>query len=106
MKKRITIHNPIQCIITLLMLVAVVLIASGERTVPTYTIEEGQGNLYLYGERHSEEKILEKELELWQVYYTNYGMRHLFIETSYFEAQLLNLWMQAEDDDILDTVHE
>lgn len=106
MKKKVTLHHPLQCFSVLAGLAIVIWIASTQRTVPTYTVEAGQGKLYLYGEIHSEEKILEKELELWQEYYTNYGMRHLFIETSYSKAQLLNLWMQADNDEILDIVHE
>jgi len=62
------------------------------------------GQIYLYGETHAEEAILEKELELWSSYYHNDNMRHLFVELPYYTAQFLNLWMQAEDDQILDEI--
>lgn len=70
---------------------------------PTPTLDLPQ--LYLYGESHSVERILDKELELWQGYYNDYCMRHLFIECPYYTAELLNLWMQADDDEILDAIY-
>ncbi len=62
------------------------------------------GQIYLYGEAHGHELILEKEYELWEDYYNNHGMRHLFIERSYFSAELLNVWMQEDSDEILDEI--
>ena len=49
---------------------------------------------------------MDLELELWQDYYHNQGMRHLFVEHSYFTAAFLNLWMQADDDTILLELYE
>ena len=49
-------------------------------------------------------KIMALELELWQKYYNEQGMRHLFVEYSYYTAQLLNQWMQAEGDEILEDI--
>lgn len=63
--------------------------------------EAKEGYIRLYGETHSVEPIMNKELELWQEHYENH-YRHLFIEVSYYHAQFLNLWMQSESDDILD----
>lgn len=63
------------------------------------------GKIYLCGEEHTNAKILEKELELWRGCYEA-GMRHLFIEFGYCTGELLNLWMQAEDDTILDKVYQ
>lgn len=60
------------------------------------------GQIYLYGEAHGVEKILEKELELWNDYYHTQGMRHLFIEYPYYTAEFLNIWMQSDNDEILD----
>ncbi|MPM38897.1 hypothetical protein SDC9_85528 [bioreactor metagenome] len=65
-----------------------------------------QGQLYLYGEAHGVEKIMNRELELWCQYYDKEQMRHLFIELPYFTAEFLNLWMQADNDDILTAVFE
>ena len=64
-----------------------------------------QGEIYLYGEEHSNERLLAIELELWQGYYED-GMRHLFIEYGYANAQLLNLWLRAEDDEILEDFYQ
>ncbi len=64
------------------------------------------GHIYLYGESHGEEKILAKELELWNEYYHNQNMRHLFIEMPYYTAEFLNVWMQSEDDEILEAIYQ
>ena len=57
--------------------------------------------IYLYGERHGEQRILNRELEIWGEYYKK-GMRDLFVEYSYADAQFLNLWMQADEDELLE----
>lgn len=61
--------------------------------------------IYLYGETHNVDKILDKELELWREYY-NQGMRHLFVELPYYTAEFLNLWMQSDSDVLLDEIYE
>lgn len=61
--------------------------------------------IYLYGEQHGVEKILDKEFELWSQYYQNEGMRHLFVELPYYTACFLNVWMKENDDTILDAVY-
>lgn len=60
--------------------------------------------IILYGERHGEQMILDKELALWQGYYDG-GLRDLFVEFPYYTAALLNQWMQAEDDAILEALY-
>lgn len=62
--------------------------------------EGAMGRIYLYGEYHAQDDYLEKELELWGMFYAQ-GMRDLFEELGYCDTALLNLWMQAEDDEIL-----
>ena len=57
--------------------------------------------IYLYGEWHSDSHILDRELEIWGEYYKK-GMRDLFVEYSYADAQFLNLWMQADEDELLE----
>lgn len=57
--------------------------------------------IFLYGEWHSDPVCIERELALWGEHYAG-GMRHLFIETSYFTAAYLNLWMATDSDEILD----
>lgn len=63
------------------------------------------GQIYLYGELHGDEKILEKEFELWSKYYHEENMRHLFVELSYYTAEFLNIWMQSDSDDILEELY-
>ena len=64
--------------------------------------KQSTGHIYLYGEVHGVDKIYEKEFELWNEYYQNQDMRHLFIEFPYYTAEYLNLWMQSDNNDILD----
>jgi len=63
--------------------------------------EKSTGQIFLYGEWHGIESIMNKQLELWYEYYHYMGMRHLFIEVPYFSAEFLNIWMQSDGDDIL-----
>ncbi len=55
------------------------------------------GEIFLYGENHSVEEILEKEFELWSSYYQNDGMRELFVELPYYTAEYMNVWMKSDD---------
>ena len=71
----------------------------------TVTGPEEIGEIYLYGEYHANEHLLQKELVLWKDCYAR-GVRYLFVELPYYTAQYLNLWMQAEDDTILLEVYE
>ncbi len=64
--------------------------------------EEYTGEIFLYGETHGIDKIIDKEYELWYEYYHQQGMRHLFIESPYYTAEFLNLWMSSDNNDILD----
>lgn len=73
--------------------------------VPAATVLTGVGEIYLYGETHASERLLQRELALWKEHYTR-GMRYLFVELPYYTAQYLNLWMQSEDDTILLEVYE
>ena len=64
--------------------------------------EDVTGKIFLYGERHSDEAILDKEFALWSGYYHDEGMRHLFVELPCYAAEFLNLWMDADSDEIFD----
>ncbi len=64
------------------------------------------GEIYLYGEVHGVAKILDKELEEWEKHYNDEGMRHLFVELPYYSAEFLNMWMQADNDEILNAVYD
>lgn len=63
------------------------------------------GGIYLYGEEHGNESILQRELELWSGYYHENGIRHLFVELPYYTAEFLNLWMRADTDAILNALY-
>lgn len=71
--------------------------ANEETTASSQTEPEAAGTVYLYGEEHANEKMIEQELEHWEELYAA-GARDLFLEDGYASAQLLNQWMQAEDD--------
>ncbi|WP_265445224.1 hypothetical protein [Acetivibrio straminisolvens] len=66
---------------------------------------DSEKKIFLYGERHGVEKILQKELELWCEYYSNKNMRHLFVELPYYTAEFLNIWMKSDSDEILDELY-
>lgn len=67
---------------------------------------ENNCRIYLYGERHGQQRIIEKELELWTDYYNKQNFRHLFIESGYADTVLLNIWLKEDNDDILDLMFE
>lgn len=92
--------------ITLIMMILVSCSAVNESVGAVSPSDKLSGQIYLYGEHHGIEKIMEKELELWGDYYHKENMRHLFIEYSYYAAELLNLWMKSDNDDILDELYE
>ena len=63
--------------------------------------ESVMGRIHLYGEFHGNPEHHAKQLKLWHYYYHRYGMRHLFMEAPLFTAELLNIWMQEDNDDTL-----
>ena len=92
--------------VALIMVLA--LAACSESLTPddiTALPSRSSGQIYLYGEQHGVEKILDKEYKLWYEYYHNENMRHLFVELPYYTAEFLNLWMQSESDDILEELY-
>ena len=74
-------------------------------TLSGFFFPGSSGQIYLLGESHGYSSIMAVELETWDRYYQQ-GMRHLFIEWPYYDAEFLNLWMQAEDDAILTQLFE
>lgn len=68
-----------------------------------YTPKNG-GKIHLYGEYHGEIDFYNKELEIWKIYYEK-GNRDLFVELPYYTAEFLNLWMKADDDEILNQIY-
>ncbi len=89
---------------------------SAVTTVPPSTVnsdlpsavssEQPSGKIFLYGEIHAVDYIIDMEFDLWSAYYHNDGMRHLFVEHSYFAAQFLNIWMKSDNDDILNSLFQ
>ncbi|AWV35079.1 hypothetical protein [Paenibacillus odorifer] len=79
---------------------------SAQPTKDVPVVTQASGSIYLYGEAHGVAKILDKEYKLWSQYYHNEGMRHLFVELSYFTVEYLNLWMQSDNDDILEEIYD
>lgn len=69
------------------------------------TLLQSSEHIYLYGESHGVDKILDKEFELWYEYYHNQDMRHLFVELPYYTAEFLNIWMQSNNNDLLDALY-
>lgn len=81
------------------LIIAFVFLSSCASVPPS--ARQSESRIYLYGESHGNPRIMQQELELWQQYYHEQGFRHLFLEVSYFTAQYLNMWMQADSDDYL-----
>ncbi|MEK3675030.1 hypothetical protein [Paenibacillus sp. FSL R10-2771] len=79
---------------------------SAQPTQETPMVTQASGSIYLYGEAHGNAKIMDKEYELWSEHYHNEGMRHLFVEQSYFTAEYLNLWMQSDNDELLEEIYD
>lgn len=72
-----------------------------EASIPA---EQDEATILLYGETHAVQAILDRELALWQACYAQ-GMRHLFIEAPYYEAEWLNLWLRTGDGSIFAQVY-
>ena len=64
------------------------------------TPKGNKGQIFIFGEAHGDQGILEEELKIRDNYYNNYGLRHLFIEFSIIWAGRLNLYMKSPNDDI------
>jgi len=83
-----------------LLVLALSIIAMACASIET-RMEKSTGQIFLYGEAHGVPRIMERQLEIWHEYYHNRNMRHMFIEFPFFTAELLNIWMQSDNDDIL-----
>ena len=71
-----------------------------------YTNSNKHGQIYLYGESHGIEDMINCEYETWYKFYHEDNMRDQFIEMSCYHSDILNSWMKASDDDILDSFFE
>ena len=92
----------------ILLVISVLILVYAAVTRSRYTPYESEEEtkIFLYGDVPGVKQYYEKEYELWESYYTENGFRDLFLELPYYEAQLLNLWMDAEDDAILQEWYE
>jgi len=70
------------------------------------TVSRELAQIFLYGEKHGVDEVIEREFEIWHDHYHNDGMRHLFLELPYYTAEFLNIWMQENNDDILDALYK
>lgn len=105
--RAIIVVNVMALISSVLVMVIMILVFSANSKNVTQTNSSSPtstGQIYLYGEAHGVENILDQEFELWNEYYQNQGMRHLFIEFPYYTAEFLNLWMQSDSNEILDEI--
>ena len=59
----------------------------------------------LYGEFHGVETYYDAEFDLWKDLYDR-GYRHLFVELPYYTGEFLNIWMQEDDNAVLDQAYE
>lgn len=87
------------------LLAALIMLSSCSPSEKTASPARSEGLIYLYGEQHGIEQIMNKEFELWRGYYQNENMRHLFVELPYYTAEFLNVWMSSDNDDILDELY-
>ncbi len=64
--------------------------------------EPEEATILLYGETHGIKEFYDAEFATWKACYEEEGMRDLFVELPYYTAEFLNVWMQKEDDALLD----
>lgn len=57
----------------------------------------------LYGEIHAEKEIYDREIEIIDEFYKN-GGRTLFLEAGYCQGEILNSWMESDNDEGLDLI--
>jgi len=90
-----------------LVIILVVFIAAscGDNNGDNSEEQSGVGQIYLYGETHGVEKIMNRQLEIWRDYYHNENMRNLFVELPYYTAEFLNIWMKVDNDDTLNEIY-
>lgn len=67
---------------------------------------EAQGMIFLYGVEYDSKPMLDEIFQKWQTHYEQDKMRHLFVELPDYTAELLNIWLREEDNQILNDVYE
>ena len=99
-------NNSTVVILIALLLVILLAFKSCTTDTPETPPQPSTGQIYLYGELHGNDNIYAAEFEQWQSYYQEQNMRHLFVELPYYTAEFLNIWLQADNDDILNEIYE
>lgn len=66
---------------------------------------EAQGLIFLYGTEYGSKAMLDELFQQWQTHYQQDKMRHLFLELPDYTAELLNMWLREEDNQILNAVY-
>ena len=67
-------HNRKVLIALAVIIVAVISLICVQIVTQKSKTNEQSGQIYLYGEEHASEAILEEEVELWNTYYHDSGM--------------------------------
>jgi len=67
---------------------------------------KNHGQIYLLGELHCQIPIMKRQLELWHDFYHKKNLRYLFLEHCASVAEFLNIWMHADNDDLLELLYE
>lgn len=99
MKK--TLSKCAQIVISILMAAILLSGCATGRGISSSESASEDVRVFMYGESHGEQVIVEHEVAEWQRFYNEDGMRHLFIENSYAAVAYLNQWMHEDNDDIL-----
>ncbi|WP_296579507.1 hypothetical protein [Ruminococcus sp.] len=63
-------------------------------------------DIILIGEEHGVKRYYNMEIEYWKDCYEKKGIRHLFLELPYYDGEFLNIWMQSDNDELLDKMLE
>lgn len=74
-----------------------------DHAIDVFPTEETK--IRIYGEYHGAETYYDTEYKLWKGYYDE-GYRDLFIELPYYTAEFINVWMNENDNEIIDQVFE
>ncbi len=92
--------------IMLLLVITLLIGLLGSACSTQKEAEEKEQQIYLFGEfEHSNPDMQDQIYAWWDYFYHEKGMRHYFCEDSYYGAELLNLWMKADNDDILNEMY-
>ena len=91
-------------LLVLTLIVGLLSVACGSSTSSDNKQEQ---IIYLLGEyEHSNPDMQDQIYAWWDYFYHEKGMRHYFLEDSYYGAGFLNLWMKADNDDILNEMYD